>query len=112
MTETEFRKNLADNLIKFRKLSGLTQTELADCINYSNKSVSKWERGEGIPDVYMLMNISGVFDITVSELIGQTEMSKKTKEKLKDFDKDRKYSEKAKKKALERAKKQKHKANK
>lgn len=112
MTEDEFRKRLSINLVTYRKLNGLTQAELADCISYSNKSVSKWERGEGVPDVFMLMTLSEVFGITVSELIGQTEMSHDTKDKIKAMEKDRKSIEKSKKKALERAKKQKHKSKK
>lgn len=97
----------AENLIKYRKLNGLTQEELAECISYSNKSVSKWERGEGYPDLYVLMSICDIYKISLSELTGQTEPSKETQAALKEFEKDKKAREKAKKKALERAKKQK-----
>ena len=45
---------LAKNLAYYRKASGLTQLELADKFNYSDKSVSKWERGEGFPDIFVL----------------------------------------------------------
>ena len=44
---------LAKNLAYYRKASGLTQLELAEKFNYSDKSVSKWERGEGFPDVFV-----------------------------------------------------------
>ena len=109
MSEKSQNEIIAENLALFRKLSGLTQSELADAIGYSNKSVSKWERGEGIPDILVLILLSDIYGITVSELIGQTPKSKETNEKIKAFEKDKKAIEKAKKKAFERAKKQKKK---
>lgn len=100
---------IAENLALFRKLNGLTQAELANAIGYSNKSVSKWERGEGTPDIFVLIMLSDIYSVTVSELIGQTDRSKETAEKIKAAEKDRRAVEKAKKKALEKAKKQKKK---
>lgn len=100
---------IANNLALFRKLNGLTQTELADAIGYSNKSISKWERAEGLPDITILLNLSEIYGITVSELIGQTPKSKETNEKLKAIEKNKKALEKARKKTLEKAKKQKKK---
>ena len=78
-------------------------------LDYSNKSVSKWERGSGTPDILVLYKLSVIFGITVSELIGQEEMSKETKEQIKKTEKDKKEQRKAKKRAEERAKKQKKK---
>ena len=69
--------------------------------------MSKWERGEAVPDVGILYALSEIYGVTVSELIGQTEKSKETQEKLKAVEKDRKALERARKKALEPAKKQK-----
>lgn len=105
MADFDVNKKISENMIIYRKLNGLTQAELAECIGYSNKSVSKWERGEGVPDISTLLSISEVMGITVSELIGQTEMSKDTAEKIKSNEKNKKNEEKSKKKALERAKK-------
>lgn len=107
MSEESFNKTMSENLAKYRKLNSFSQAELADCIGYTDKSVSKWERGLGSPDIYTLCCISEIYGITVSELIGQTEMSKETHEKFKAIEKSDKAREKAKKKALERAKKQK-----
>ena len=107
MTEQEFRKKLSDNLIKYRKLNGLTQAELADCISYSDKSVSKWERGEGVPDVFVLLNIARLYAVSVSELIGEAGESRETAAMVKAQEKSQKEKEKARKKALERAHKQK-----
>ncbi|MGN1194812.1 MAG: helix-turn-helix domain-containing protein [Acutalibacteraceae bacterium] len=112
MNEHEFNSKLAENLVKYRKLHGMTQAELAECISYSNKSVSKWERGEGTPDIYVLLTISEIYGVTLSELVGQTEQSKKTSDKLKAQEKDRRAKEKAKKKAIDRAKKKKRRENK
>lgn len=107
MTEQEFRKKLAENLVKYRKLNGLTQQELADCISYSDKSVSKWERGDGVPDVFVLLNIAQVCGVGVSELIGESGESKETAALIKAQEKNEKAKDKAKKKAMERAHKQK-----
>ena len=109
MSEKAYGALIAENLAFYRKLHALTQSEIAEAIGYSDKSVSKWERGEGIPDILVLLELSEIYGITVSELIGQTEKSKETNEKFKALEKDRRQLEKAKKKALERAKKQKKK---
>jgi len=109
MSEKSHSEIIAENLALYRKLNGLTQSELAEAIGYSNKSVSKWERGEGLPDILILILLSDIYAISVSELIGQSAKSKETNEKLKAYEKDKRAIEKAKKKALERAKKQKKK---
>ncbi len=69
MTENELKANISKKLAYYRKFNNLTQAELADRINYSDKSVSKWERAEGIPDVYVLSLIADLFGITVNDLI-------------------------------------------
>ena len=71
MTESEFRKTLADNLIYYRKHAGLTQAEVAAHINYSDKSVSKWERGEGSPDAYVLSLLAEKYGVTLCELTSE-----------------------------------------
>lgn len=59
----------AQNLISLRKQMKLTQAEFAEKINYSDKAVSKWERGESIPDVSVLKSIGDFFGVTVDFLI-------------------------------------------
>ena len=59
----------AQNLISLRKQMKLTQIELAEKINYSDKAVSKWERGESIPDVTVLMSIAELFGVTLDFLV-------------------------------------------
>lgn len=67
--EEKLRENFARNLTHYRKASGLTQTELAEKLNYSDKSVSKWERGDGLPDLTVTAQIAEIFGLTVNDLI-------------------------------------------
>lgn len=59
----------AENLSALRKKKGWTQLELAEKINYSDKAVSKWERGESLPDVVILKQISELFEVTVDYML-------------------------------------------
>ena len=52
-----------------RKLKCLTQKELADKINCTDKAVSRWETGRGIPEVSLLLPLSKALDVTVNELL-------------------------------------------
>ena len=63
-------ETIAKNLIYYRKNAGMTQAEVAEKINYSDKSVSKWESGNGVPDIYVLIQLASLFDVTVNDLIG------------------------------------------
>jgi len=60
----------------------LTQAELADKINYSDKAVSKWERGESIPDVTILISLARLFEVSldflVTEHVAVTEIKEQT----------------------------------
>lgn len=77
--EHEFKELVAENLTYYRKVNNLTQLQLAEKLNYSDKSISKWERGESLPDLYILYNITELFGITLNDLIKK----KKTKIKSK-----------------------------
>lgn len=52
-----------------RKASGMTQKELAEKLNVSDKSVSRWERDEGAPDLSLIPVIAEVFGVTCDELL-------------------------------------------
>lgn len=65
----DYKAVFADNLSHLRSHKGWTQLELAEKLNYSDKTVSKWERGESMPDVIMLKQISDLFGITIDELL-------------------------------------------
>lgn len=66
----EINAKIAKNLAYYRKAAGLTQVELAEKINYSDKSVSKWESGNGVPDVYILMQLAELYGVTLNDLVG------------------------------------------
>lgn len=58
------------NLInKLRKEKGMTQLQLAEKLHISDKTVSKWERGLGCPDVSLLTDLSGVFGVDLEKLL-------------------------------------------
>ena len=76
VNEETLRKRIAENIAYYRKQSGDTQAELAEKLNYSDKSVSKWERGEGTPDVYILSQIAELYDITVQDLLREKKVQK------------------------------------
>ena len=65
----DLRQIVARNITYLRTDARLTQAELAAKINYSDKSVSKWERGEGMPDVTVLMQLAEIFGITVDWIL-------------------------------------------
>ncbi len=67
----DIKENLAQNLIQYRKSMGLTQAELAEKLNYSDKAVSKWERGESFPDLYVLKQIADFYEVTIDTLIAK-----------------------------------------
>lgn len=69
MEEEKLKKQIGGNIAAYRKRQDLTQAGLAERLNYSDKAVSKWERGESVPDVLTLMQIAELFDITVNELV-------------------------------------------
>ena len=60
---------IAKNIIDLRRAADITQAQLAEKLNYSDKAVSKWERGEAIPSVTTLKEIADLFGVTVDYLI-------------------------------------------
>lgn len=60
---------IAKNISALRQGEGLTQLDLAERLNYSDKAVSKWERGESIPDVAVLLEIANMFSVTLDYLV-------------------------------------------
>ena len=70
MDDEQVKARIGSNIAFYRKQAGLTQAQLAERLNYSDKAVSKWERGESIPDVLTLMQIAAQFQVTVDALLG------------------------------------------
>ena len=69
MNDEKLKAVLGKNIASFRKQQRLTQAGLAEKLNYSDKAVSKWERGESIPDVLTLVQIADLFHISVNDLL-------------------------------------------
>lgn len=67
----ELREIVAANLSALRNEKKLTQMKLAEILNYSDKAVSKWERGESLPDVSVLKQIADYFGVTVDYLLSE-----------------------------------------
>ena len=63
------RETLAKNISFFRKKLGISQTELAKRLQYSNKNISKWELGETTPDIFTLKQLAEIFGVSVDTLI-------------------------------------------
>lgn len=67
----DIKQIIAQNIAALRTGKKLTQLELAEMLNYSDKAVSKWERGESIPDVITLKRIADLFGVTVDYIINE-----------------------------------------
>ena len=63
------KKTIGSFLSALRKANGMTQQEVADKLNISNKTVSKWERDEGCPEIMMLPALAELYSVTVDEIL-------------------------------------------
>lgn len=72
------KKTVAENIAELRRCNRMTQAELADKLCYSDKAISKWERGESIPDVFTLKQVADLFSVTVDYLLTSHEGEKIT----------------------------------
>lgn len=72
-TVQDYKPIIAKNITALRQNHKMTQIELAEKLNYSDKAVSKWERGESIPDVGVLKAIADLFHVTVDQLLQEHE---------------------------------------
>lgn len=66
---SEDKEIIAKNLAFYRKNAKLTQLELANKLNYSDKAISKWERGDSIPDVFILKQLADLYRIKVDDFM-------------------------------------------
>jgi transcriptional regulator with XRE-family HTH domain len=69
---------ISENLRKLRKGKDLTQEEAAEILNVSPQSVSKWERGETLPDITLLPSLANLYKVTVDTLIGMDKINMRT----------------------------------
>lgn len=77
-------KSIGETISSFRKKKGLTQNELAEKMNVTDKAVSKWERDLSCPDVNTISRLAEVLDVSVEELLNAKEQ-RKSNSKMKDL---------------------------
>lgn len=65
----QFKKTVAQNLTALRKENQYTQLQLAELLHYSDKAVSKWERGESLPDIFVLKKIADLYHVSLDDLV-------------------------------------------
>ena len=78
MDIVEIRQNIATNISSMRNAAGMTQAQFAEKLNYTDKAISKWERGESVPDIAVLWKIADMFGVTVDWLISDHGSSEAT----------------------------------
>ncbi|MGI5970483.1 MAG: helix-turn-helix domain-containing protein [Oscillospiraceae bacterium] len=74
----EMKLITASNLIRLRTEKGMTQAELGSLLNYSDKTISKWERAEALPDAFVLKQIGEIFGVSVDFLLSEHGQWEKT----------------------------------
>lgn len=76
---------VAQNIAKYRKNAGLTQLEFAEKLNYSDKAISKWERGDSLPDFFVMKQMADIFGISLENFFsnGEDEVEQKIEVKSK-----------------------------
>ena len=67
----EVRTEIAEKLLYYRKLKGITQRQLAESIGVKHNSISAWEKGTNAIDIEVLYRICCVLDITISDIYGR-----------------------------------------
>ena len=80
MELNELKLVTASNIINLRTGKGLTQAELGAKLNYSDKTISKWERGEAIPDAFVLTQLAELFGVSVDFILSSHDKWEKPKE--------------------------------
>ncbi len=81
-TTNDLKSIVAQNIYYLRTINHMTQYELGEMLNYSDKAISKWERGDGLPDVYVLKRMSELFGVSVDYMLTEhTEQDQKVETK-------------------------------
>ncbi len=78
----ELKETIAKNLVHLRTQAKLTQLQLAQMLDYSDKAVSKWERGEAIPDIRVLVQLAQFYNVTLDDIVRSDAAAKKILPKL------------------------------
>ena len=78
------QKKIGTFLKALRKEKGITQEEFAEKINVSGRTVSRWETGNNLPDISLLVEIAEFFDVSIPEIINGERKSENMKEEVKE----------------------------
>ena len=76
----DIKSTVAKNITDLRILNNMTQMELGAKLNYSDKTISKWERGESTPDIAVLVQIASLFGVSLDYLAGIENIDDRVKE--------------------------------
>lgn len=76
----DIKQTVAKNITELRTLNNMTQLELAEKLNYSDKTISKWERAESSPDISVLIEIADLFGVTLDCLAREENIAATFKE--------------------------------
>lgn len=74
---------VAKNITELRLLNNMTQMELAEKLNYSDKTISKWERAESSPDISILVEIADIFGVSLDYLVRSENIEETVRENRK-----------------------------
>ena len=66
--------NFSEKLLALRKSRDLTQEQLAEKLDVSRQSISKWESGQAVPELEKIVALSGLFDVTIDYLLKPSEI--------------------------------------
>ena len=79
----DIKNIVAKNITELRLLNNMTQMELAEKLNYSDKTISKWERAESSPDISVLVEIANLFGVSLDYLVRAENIEETVKENKK-----------------------------
>ncbi len=65
----DWKQTVAANLSELRRARHLTQLQLAELLHYSDKAVSKWERGESLPDLAVMKQLADLYEIPLDDFL-------------------------------------------
>lgn len=68
---------IGKNLQILRKKNKMTQAELAEKLNYSDKAISKWEKGESLPPIEVFYKIAKLYDVSLDDIVGEEKIKPK-----------------------------------
>ncbi len=69
----DIKARVAKNLGALRRQCGFTQADVAEKLNYSDKAISRWEKGDTLPDINVLYEICQFYGVTMNDLVGEEE---------------------------------------